>query len=124
MTTFNISPANLGSPVAHVQVDPVTGVQGVGACANYTAYSTNGTTVVKSGAGVYFGHQCVTAGASSNTFVIYDNTSGSGQVLFGTATNMAAGQNSTPTGVGVRFTAGLTIVMATGTAATGFVLWD
>lgn len=80
---------------------------------SYANIISNATTTVKSGAGNLHAVCLNKVGASANTATIYDNTVGSGTKI-GTV-------DTTQAGVGclvydVKFSTGLTIVTATGTA--------
>lgn len=81
----------------------------------YARISTNATTTVKSGAGTLHAIIFNKVGASANTATVYDNTAGSGTII--------ALFDTTATGLlgsiiyDLKFTTGLTIVTATGTAA-------
>lgn len=73
----------------------------------------NATTTLRTGAGVLHKVTINTAGASSNTITLYDNTAASGTVLAtidGTAGPLTLDYN-------IRFSTGLTAILATGTAA-------
>lgn len=79
----------------------------------YANLAANGTTTVKSGVGTLHAITINTKGASANTATVYDNTVASG---------MKIATIDTTDGVGtitydVAFGTGLTIVLATGTAA-------
>jgi hypothetical protein len=118
-------PPNPLSPTAVCAVEPDTGVNYSIGAASYTGISTNGTTVVRNQPGILWGMNVLTAGASSNTLVIYDGTSSSANVLMGTYTNVGTGSfGPGPSGVGVICLTGITVVSATGTAAVCNVLWD
>jgi hypothetical protein len=82
-----------------------------GASNKFSNITTATTTTVKSGSGVLERIVVNTAGAGS-TFVIYDNTAGSG-------TKIASGTSATQISLmyNVRFSTGLTIVTASGTPA-------
>jgi hypothetical protein len=80
---------------------------------NYSNLSANGTTTVKSGAGLLHSLCINTKGATGNTATLYDNTSGSGTKI---ATIDTTAQVQTLL-YDVGFTTGLTIVLATGTSA-------
>lgn len=72
-----------------------------------------GTTTVKSGAGVLYSVIINTKGAGSNTATLYDGLSAAGTVIAIIDTTGAAGELR----YGLRFTTGLTVVLAVGTAA-------
>jgi hypothetical protein len=80
---------------------------------NYSNLAANGTTTVKSGAGLLHSVCINTKGATGNTATLYDNTSGSGTKI-GTIDTTAQVQTLL---YDVAFTTGLTIVLATGTSA-------
>lgn len=80
---------------------------------SYRNLAANATTTVKSGAGVLHAIVVNTAGGSANTCTIYDNTAGSGTKI-GTINTTAF---VTAWVYNAAFATGLTIVMATGTAA-------
>lgn len=79
----------------------------------YNHQNANGTTVIKSGPGVLASVTINTKGASSNTLTVYDNTAGSGTVIAVIDTTTALG--TIP--YDIIYNTGLTIVLATGTAA-------
>jgi hypothetical protein len=74
----------------------------------------NATTTVKSGAGTLVGININTKGASANTLTIYDNTAGSGTKI-GTVDTVNGVIGHIP--FKAAFATGLTVVIATGTAA-------
>ena len=127
-------PANPTSPMAVCLWDPVGGTSSSGIpagvtstpmpvvpSAGYSKISTNGTTTVNANPGIYCGLYIQTAGAASNTLIVYDGTT----VIAGTFTNIATGSYAaSPMGIGLRTTTSLIVVSATGTAAGGNVLWD
>jgi hypothetical protein len=79
----------------------------------YQNLSANGTTTIKSGEGVLHAIAINTKGATGNTATIYDNTSGSGTKI---ATIDTTSQIQTLL-YDINFTTGLTVVLASGTAA-------
>jgi hypothetical protein len=79
----------------------------------YTHLAANATTTIKSGAGTLRGVTVGTKGATGNTLTLYDNTAGSGTVIGVIDTTRE--QPFYP--FDVQFTTGLTVVIATGTAA-------
>jgi hypothetical protein len=87
---------------------------------SYQNITTNATTTVKSGAGLLHGIVINTKGASANVLTIYDNTAASGTKI---------GTVDTVNGVigtiryDAKFTTGLTILTATGTAADVTVIY-
>ena len=80
---------------------------------NYSHLSANGTTTLKSGAGWLHTIIINTKGASGNTVTVYDNTSASGTIL----AVIDPTQNLATLEFDAAFQTGLTIVLATGTAA-------
>ena len=74
--------------------------------------AANATTTLVSGAGWIEGINFNIAGASSNTVVVYDNTAGSGTILASYSTTALGKQF-----IRGNFQTGLTVVIATGTAA-------
>lgn len=80
----------------------------------YSNLKANATTTVKSGSGLLHGITINDAGAASNTCTVYDNTAGSGTTI---ATIDTVELNGRTLIYDVRFATGLTIVLATGTAA-------
>ncbi len=88
---------------------------------SYTHLNSTGTTTIKSGAGILRRVVINTKGSASNTFTIYDNTSGSGTVIAVIDTvNGVSGQFE----YGVSFSTGLTVVNATGTSADITVIYE
>jgi hypothetical protein len=86
----------------------------------YINLAANATTVIQSGAGRLHSITINTVGASSNTCTVYDNTAGSGTIIATIDTTIAAA----PTRIfDVEFKTGLTVVLATGTAANITVCW-
>ena len=73
---------------------------------------TNATTVVKSGGGFLHAITINTKGATANTAIVFDNTAGSGTTIATIDTTTAVGTLI----LDVKFSTGLTIVTATGTA--------
>jgi hypothetical protein len=80
---------------------------------SYSHQNANGTTTVKSGQGVLHAITINTKGATGNTATIYDNTAASGTIV---AVIDTTSQIQTLT-LDVAFNTGLTVVLATGTAA-------
>ena len=81
---------------------------------SYSNLLANATTTLKSGSGILRSIVINNAGASANTCTVYDNTAGSGTVI---ATIDTVELNGRVLEYDVRFGTGLTIVLATGTAA-------
>lgn len=92
---------------------------------NYTLITTNATTVVKTGGGV-FGGIFATAAGSAWTVNAYDNTAASGNQLVVPAFTVVAGQqpSTAAPSLPVTFNNGLTIVTAGSTPGTLYVLWQ
>ena len=86
---------------------------------NYTHLNANGTTTVKSGSGTLHTLTINVKGASGNTITLYDNTTGSGTVI----AVVDPTQNLVTLDFDVTFLTGLTVVLATGTAADITLSW-
>lgn len=80
----------------------------------YVHIAANATTIVKSGPGFLHTISINTKGASANIFTVYDNTSGTGNII-AIINTVDAPTNTFIFDVG--FNTGLTIVSATGTSA-------
>jgi hypothetical protein len=80
---------------------------------SYQNIAANGTTTIKSAPGWLHSITINTKGATGNTATVYDNTSGSGTKI-GTIDTTAQIQSLL---FDAAFTTGLTIVLASGTAA-------
>lgn len=88
---------------------------------SYAHLNSTGTTTIKSGAGILRRVVINTKGSASNTFTIYDNTSGSGTVIAAIDTvNGVSGHFE----YNVAFSIGLTVVGATGTSADITVIYE
>lgn len=88
---------------------------------SYAHLNSTGTTTIKSGAGILRRVVINTKGSASNTFTIYDNTSGSGTVIAAIDTvNGVSGHFE----YNVAFSTGLTVVDATGTSADITVIYE
>jgi len=88
---------------------------------SYAHLNSTGTTTIKSGAGILRRVVVNTNGSGSNTFTIYDNTSGSGTVIAAIDTvNGVSGHFE----YNVAFSTGLTVVDATGTSADITVIYE
>ena len=88
---------------------------------SYAHLNSTGTTTIKSGAGILRRVVINTKGSASNTFTIYDNTSGSGTVIAAIDTvNGVSGHFE----YNVAFSTGLTVVNATGTSADITVIYE
>ena len=88
---------------------------------SYAHLNSTGTTTIKSGAGILRRVVINTKGSASNTFTIYDNTSGSGTVIAAIDTvNGVSGYFE----YNVAFSTGLTVVDATGTSADITVIYE
>jgi hypothetical protein len=90
-----------------------------GGAFNYTHLSANGTTTIKSAAGMLAAVSVNTRGASGNTLTVYDNTSASAPIIAQIDTTAAV--YTFP--LGVQFNTGLTVVLGGGTAADVTVSW-
>lgn len=84
-----------------------------------TPILANGTTLVRTGPGVLHGISINTKGASSNTIKIYDGLTAGGTLKATIDSTITTG----PWMFDMDFITGLTIVIATGTAADITVLW-
>lgn len=84
-----------------------------------THLAANATTLLKTGQGLLHCITINTKGATANTLTLYDNTAGSGTVI-GVIDTTAAAQSLF---YDVVFNTGLTVVIATGTAADVTVAW-
>jgi hypothetical protein len=93
--------------------DQTNGVMKVEGQFTYQNITTNTTTTVKSGAGLLHSITINTKGASSNVLTIFDNTAASGTKIGTVDTNTSLVTFM----YDVKFTTGLTILTATGTAA-------
>ena len=88
---------------------------------SYAHLNSTGTTTIKSGAGILRRVVINTNGSASNTFTVYDNTSGSGTVIAAIDTvNGVSGHFE----YNVAFSTGLTIVSASGTSANATVIYE
>lgn len=88
---------------------------------SYAHLNSTGTTTIKSGAGILRRVVINTKGSASNTFTIYDNTSGSGTVIAAIDTvNGVSGHFE----YNAAFSTGLTVVGATGTSADITVIYE
>lgn len=88
---------------------------------SYAHLNSTGTTTIKSGAGILRRVVINKKGSASNTFTIYDNTSGSGTVIAAIDTvNGVSGYFE----YNVAFSTGLTVVDATGTSADITVIYE
>ena len=86
---------------------------------NYKNLSANGTTTIRTGAGILHAISINTKGASANVCTVYDNTAASGTKIATIDTTVTYG----PLIYDANFLTGLTIVLATGTAADITVSW-
>lgn len=87
---------------------------------SYTHLNANGTTALKANPGFLHTLTINTAGAAANTITIYDHPSGVGNVL---AVIDSTAVGKTTYIFDCKFLLGLTIVIATGTAADITVTW-
>ena len=86
----------------------------------YTNLAANATTVIQPGAGRLHSIVINTIGVTGNVCTVYDNTAGSGTIIATIDTTIAAA----PTRIfDIEFKTGLTVVIATGTAANITVTW-
>jgi len=81
---------------------------------NYRRINANGTTTLQTGGGVLRSVTIAVVGAAANVLTIYDNTAGSGTVILNASTVLTAPCTWT---LDAGFNTGLTVVLATGTAA-------
>lgn len=88
---------------------------------SYSHLNANGTTTVKSGAGVLRRIVVNTKGSTANTLTIYDNTTATGAVIGAVDTVNAAGGAFD---YELDFTTGLTVVLAGGTAADITIIYE
>jgi hypothetical protein len=86
---------------------------------SYRNLAANATTVIRTGPGILHSITINDQGASSNTCAVYDNTAGTGTLIATIDTVTATGNLL----YDVQFNTGLTIVIATGTAANITVSW-
>lgn len=88
---------------------------------NFRNLAANGTTVIRTGRGILHTITINDAGASSNTCTVYDGTSAAGTVIatIDTVTTLFP----TTLTFDAEFATGLTVVLATGTAANITVTW-
>lgn len=119
-----VSTVTVANPVNSVTVSgTVTNVQASQyvQTAGFTQITTNGTTTVKSGSGVFFGINPIAIGVTASVSA-FDGTA----ALIGTgALSLINGLiNAGPSGVGVRFGTSLLVVTAGVTPATVNALWD
>jgi hypothetical protein len=87
---------------------------------SFANVNANGTTTLVSRAGRLHSITFNTKGASSNTLTVYDNTAGSGTKI---ATIDTTAVSPGVWVLDVWFTTGLTVVLATGTAADVTIAW-
>lgn len=106
-----------GEPLS---VDVIQPVITIPASSSYVHLSANGTTTVKSGAGVLRRIVINTRGGITNTLTIYDNTTATGTVI-GVIDTAAAGGEF---GYELNFTTGLTVVLAGGVAADITIIYE
>ena len=106
-----------GEPLS---VDVVQPVITKPASSSYSHLNANGTTTVKSGAGVLRRIVINTRGGIINTLTIYDNTTATGAVIGAVDTVAAGGAFDYE----LDFTTGLTVVLAGGTAADITIIYE
>lgn len=87
----------------------------------YRNLAANGTTLIRTGPGILHSITINDAGASSNVCTVYDGLSASGTVI--ATIDTAAATTPVTLLYDVQFNTGLTIVIATGTAANITVAW-
>jgi len=88
----------------------------------YSHISTNSTNVIKIGPGTLQRVTINSPGGTNNTATIYDNTSGSGTVIG--VINTTSGASSSTLMYNCQFSVGLTVVVASGSAADLTVIYD
>ena len=101
-------------------VDVIQPIITTPASSPYLHLNANGTTTVKSGAGVLRRIVINTRGGLLNTLTIYDNTTATGAVIAVIDTAAAGGEF----GYELDFTTGLTVVLASGTAADITIIYE
>jgi len=106
-----------GEPLS---VDVIQPVITKPAPSSYLHLNANGTTTVKSGAGVLRRIIINTRGGILSTLTIYNNTTATGAVIAVLDTNAAGGEF----GYELDFTTGLTVVLAGGTAADITIIYE
>lgn len=106
-----------GEPLS---VDVIQPVITKPASSSYLHLNANGTTTVKSGAGVLRRIVINTRGGIINTLTIYDNTAATGAVIGAVDTVNAGGAFNYE----LDFTTGLTVVLAGGTAADITIIYE
>lgn len=106
-----------GEPLS---VDVIQPVITKPASSSYLHLNANGTTTVKSGAGVLRRIVINTRGGILNTLTIYDNTTATGAVIGVVDTVNAGGAFDYE----LDFTTGLTVVLAVGTAADITIIYE
>ena len=106
-----------GEPLS---VDVIQPVITKPASSSYLHLNANGTTTVKSGAGVLRRIIINTRGGIVNTLTIYDNTTATGAVIGAVDTVNAGGAFNYE----LDFTTGLTVVLAGGTAADITIIYE
>ena len=106
-----------GEPLS---VDVIQPVITKPASSSYSHLNANGTTTVKSGAGVLRRIVINTRGGIINTLTIYDNTTATGAVIGVVDTANAGGAFDYE----LDFTTGLTVVLAGGTAADITIIYE
>ena len=87
---------------------------------DYVHIAANGTTTAKSGAGLLRRIVINTKGSAANTLTVYDSTTGSGTVIAVIDTTNAGGSFDYE----LDFATGLTLVLASGTAADITVIFE
>ncbi len=86
---------------------------------NYTNLAANATTLIRTGRGILHNVNINTKGAASNVITVYDGIDANGTKIATIDSTVTYG----PLNFDVTFSTGLTIVIATGTAADITVAW-
>jgi len=87
----------------------------------YTNLAANATTLIKTGSGFLHSIVINTAGASANTIVVYDSLTAANAKIASINGTATAGQTML---YDINFSIGLTLILATGTAADITVCWE
>lgn len=113
--------ATMAASVPVVLASNHSGIVTKKSASSYAHLNSTGTTTIKSGAGILRRVVINTDGSMSNTFTVYDNTSGSGTVIAAIDTgNGVSGHFE----YNVAFSTGLTVVNASGTSADITVIYE
>jgi hypothetical protein len=135
----SLTPVNVQVPVAVCVMDGTTGAQWASPLqvqesnpiapipygVNATVISSNGTTTVNTGGGLYYGCSAISLG-SLWTVAVYDVVGTSSKILAASISVGALGALALagPGGVGVKYLGNLLVVTAGTTAGTLNTLWD